>query len=519
MAQVITRKTIAKHSGITWKDIMFYCFGDFGNCLIFACANVLLNKYYTSCLMFNPAYIIIIFAIARIWDAVNDPIMGRIADKMKPNKHGKFKRWFLYISVPYAIATVLMFVQNGPAKVIEGYCVAPWQYILAGLTYIFFGMCMTAIQIPYGSLASVVTVDSKERAKLSIARGIAGNLGGMPVLAVKALSFKTEEGASVVKWGPLIIGVGILGVLSIVFMLLCYKGSKERWEPKPAPREKGAFKKAIGRITHSRSMLSICVISVIVAGGGMFKGVITPFISADFFGYEGAMTILPDVFDCVGVAVTMFLVPVISKKMGKKESSAAGLYFATLMNALMMLLFFLVKFDAFGEAKNATAPYILYVVGNFLSGIGSGFFSCLLWGMAADAIDEIQINTGIREDGTSYSIMMFSRKIGQTAAFCGGQGILLAIGYTGGIALDLSQKTSLWFIAMGTVIACYGVGALLFTFWYPISKARLEEIQDEKEVMLAKLEAVKIKAKNPYTGILSEAAPATAGAGKKGSKK
>ncbi|MCQ2794969.1 MAG: MFS transporter [Bacilli bacterium] len=515
MAQVISRKTIAEHSGINWKDILFYCFGDFGNCLVFACANVLLNKYYTSCLMFNPAYIIIIFAIARIWDAVNDPIMGRIADGMKPHKkRGKFKRWFLYISIPYAVATILMFCQFGPTKVIDGYCAAPWQYILAGFTYILFGMCMTAIQIPYGSLASVVTLDSKERSKLSIARGVAGNIGGMPVLAVKALAFKTNEetGGSVVDFKPLIIGVAILAAFAILFMLLCYKGSKERWIPEPAPKEKGAFKKAIGRITHSRSMLSICVISVIVAGGGMFKGVITPFISADFFGYDGVMTILPDIFDCVGIAVTMFLVPVISKRMGKKESSAAGLYFAALVNAVMMLIFFMVNFDVFGEAKNATAPYMLYVVGNFLSGLGSGFFNCLLWGMAADAIDEIQINTGIREDGTSYSIMMFSRKIGQTIAFCGGQGILLAIGFTGGIALDLQQKTALWFVAMGTVIACYALGAILFTFWYPIDKSRLEEIQDEKEIMLATAEKKKITAHNPRTKFINNRAKAAAGA-------
>ncbi|MCQ2794215.1 MAG: MFS transporter [Bacilli bacterium] len=502
MAQVISRKTIAEHSGITWKDIMFYCFGDFGNCLIFACANVLLNKYYTSCLMFNPAYIIIIFAVARVWDALNDPIMGRIADRMKPNKYGKFKRWFLYMSVPYAIATLLMFCQYGPAAA-DGISAAPWQYVLAGFTYILFGMCMTAIQIPYGSLANVVTLDSKERSKLSIARGIAGNLGGMPVLAIKALAFKTNEetGGSVVDWKPLIIGVTILAIFSVVFMLLCYKGSKERWVPNPAPREKGAFKKAIGRITHSRSMLAICVISVIVAGGGMFKGVITPFISADFFGYDGVMTILPDIFNCVGVAVTMFLVPLVSRKMGKKESSAAGLYFSTLINTLMTFIFFMVDFDVFGEAKNATAPYILYVACNFLSGLGSGFFDCLLWGMAADAIDEIQINTGIREDGTSYSIMMFSRKIGQTIAFCGGQVILLLIGYTGGIALDLQQKTTLWFVAMGTVIACYAIGAILFTFWYPIDKSRLEEIQDEKEIMLAMAEKKKISAHDPKNKI------------------
>lgn len=481
------RATIAKYSGINWKDILFYSFGDFGNCFIFACANVLLNKYYTSCLMFNPAYIIIIFAIARIWDAINDPIMGRIADRMKPNKFGKFKRWFLYVSIPYAVATVCMFLQHGIAKGVSGYCENPGVYILAGFTYILFGMCMTAIQIPYGSLASCVTLDSKERSKLSIARGIAGNLGGLPVLAVKALAFKNdpETGASIVKWEPLIIGVAILAVLAAVFMLLCYKFTKERWIPEPKNVEKGAFKKAINRITHNRAMLSICVISVLVAGGGMFKSVITPFISADFFGYAGWATIMPDLFDMLGIAVTMFVVPLVSRKMGKKESAAAGLYFATAINVAIMFLFFMVKFKPDGSTERATAPYILYITGNFLSGIGTGFFSCLLWGMVADAIDDIQIKTHIREDGTSYSILMFSRKIGQTVAFCGGQAILLAIGYVGGVQLNVGQKTTLWFVAMVTLIVCYGVGALLFTFWYPIDKNRLEVIEDEKEKLLA----------------------------------
>ena len=481
----ISRQHIAKYSGINWKDILFYCFGDFGNCLIFATANVLLNKYYTNCLMFNPVYIIVIFAICRIWDAINDPIMGRLADKFKPNRFGKFKRWFLFLTIPYAIATVLMFAQHGVEAGVSGYCENPGIYVMAGITYMLFGMCMTAIQIPYGSLASVVTVDTKERAKLSIARGIAGNLGGLPVLAVKALAFKTEEGKSVVSWEPLIIGVTLLAVFAIISMLLCYKGSKERWIPEPKEVEKGAFKKALGRIVHNRAMLSICVISILVAGGGMFKNVITPFVSSDFFGYDGPMTILPDLADILGIAVTMFMVPIVSKKIGKKESSALGLYFATAINVAIMFLFFMLKFNEKGVATNPTVPYMLYVSGNFLSGLGTGFFSCLTWGMVADAIDDIHIKTHIREDGTSYSMLMFGRKVGQTVAFCGGQGILVGIGYTATKSLSMNQKIGLWFIAMLTVIICYGVGALLFTFWYPINRNRLEQIQDEKEKLLA----------------------------------
>jgi len=108
--------------------------------------------------------------------------------------------------------------------------------------------------------------------------------------------------------------------------------------------------------------------------------------------------------------------------------------------------------------------------------------------MVADCIDDIEIKSGIREDGTSYSILMFFRKIGQTFSFVIGQAILIAIGYAGTqkAVLSYAQKTGMWFSANAVLIACYGIGALLFTFWYPINKTKLEEIQDAKELMLEK---------------------------------
>lgn len=477
----ISRSEIAKHSGITWKDILFYCFGDFGNCLVFAVANVLLTKYYNDCLLFNPIYVIIIFVIARVWDAVNDPIMGRIADKMKPNKHGKFKRWFLYISIPYALATVLMIIQQG------GFVGAsvPWHaYVVAGITYILFGMCMTAIQIPYGSLASVVTLDAKERGKLSIARGVAGNLGGLPVLIVKAYAFQTDPTTGKdVRWQPLVIGVAILALFSIVFMLLCYYGTKERATPKEVPHEKGAFKKSIHRITHNRAMLSLCVIAVIVAGGGMFNSVVSVFVSMDFFSTQGFLTILPDIFDGLGIVFTIFLVPVFMRKFGKKESVAMGLCFATLIQIAQVFIILMPR-------QTSITPYYIYIITKFLCGLGAGFFNSLLWGMVADCCDDIQIKTGIREDGTTYSILMFSRKIGQCLAFVAGQLILVGINYYGfkkiGQKLDVPAQNMLFLLATIIPLCCYGAGALLFIFWYPINKNRLEEIQDAKELLLEK---------------------------------
>ena len=489
MEQTISRKTIASRSGITWKDILFYSMGDFGICFLFAVGNSLLSTYYANCLLFNPLYVIIIFAVARIWDAINDPIMGRIADKWKPNKHGKYRRWLFYMAFPFAAATILMMLQWGPMGVNN--TADWWQYLLAGITYIFYGMTLTAIQIPYGSLVNCVTADAKERSKLSIARGVAGNLGGLPVLAVKALCLPKINGEVVFSYTPMIVGVAILGVFSMTFLILCAKFTKERNLAKPVVREKGAFIKAMGRITHNRAMLSICTIAVLLAGGSMFSSVISVFVTKDFFNQGGFFTILPDILNIAGIFLTMFIVPVFSRKFGKKESTAIGSIFCVVIFTLQLCIFWL-------PHRTEVYPYYLYVICNFLSGLGSGFFNLLLWGMIGDAVDDIYIKTGIREDGTSYSILMFSRKVGQTVAWCSGQGILVAVGYfeAGQKITEEWQYTLFWFLSNGIPLACFALGAILFIFWFPISKKRLEEIQDAKELMLRKEEAAK-KGKKP----------------------
>lgn len=487
----IRRSAIAKRSGLKWKDYLCYSLGDFGICLVFAAANTLLNAYYTKCLMFNPIYVIVIFAIARIWDAINDPIMGRIADRMKPNKFGKYKRWFLYMCFPFAASTILMFCMNTPQAIAENFNSCPWQYVVAGITYILFGMTMTAIQIPYGSLASAVTADAKDRGKLSIWRGVAGNLGGLPILAVKAccLGDKTPEAPGGFYWLPMIIGVSVLAIFAIIFMLICYKGNVERNAPKQTIREKGAFKKAMSRIVHNRAMLSICVIAVILAGGSMFNGVVSVFVSTDFFNKTGFLATLPDILNILGIFITMFIVPIMARKLGKKEATTIGAIFCVLVYVFQLFIYFMPR-------KVADYPYYLYVVCNFLSGLGSGFFNLLLWGMVGDATDDIYVKTGIREDGTSYSILMFSRKIGQTIAFCGGQGILVGIGYVASQSLTPAQETMLWFLSTCIPLACFLAGTLLFIFWFPISKKRLEEIQDAKELLLEKEEKEVAKTNN-----------------------
>ena len=100
---------IARTSGIKAKDKIGYAMGDVASCLVFGLTQSILNKYYTDILQIGVLSVMIMTIIARIWDAINDPIWGRLIDRAKPKKDGRYRRWMKIFAVPVALSAILMF--------------------------------------------------------------------------------------------------------------------------------------------------------------------------------------------------------------------------------------------------------------------------------------------------------------------------------------------------------------------------------------------------------------------------
>ena len=147
---------IAKTSGINARDKIGYAMGDVASLLVFGLVQSVLQKYYTDVLGLSVVSIMVMFIVARVWDAINDPIWGRIVDIVKPRPEGRYRRWLKVFAIPVAVSAVLMFVKI-PGLSQHGYIV------YATVTYILFGMLYTCINIPYGSMAQVITSDEGER--------------------------------------------------------------------------------------------------------------------------------------------------------------------------------------------------------------------------------------------------------------------------------------------------------------------------------------------------------------------
>ena len=157
--------SIAATSGIKAKDKIGYLMGDFGSLCVFGLVQSVLNIYYTDFLKISAASVLVMMIVARVWDAINDPIWGRIIDSAKPRRDGRYRHWIKIFAVPLAVSALLMFVDVRSLPI-------GGRIAFIYVTYILFGMLYTCINIPYGSLAQVVTSSDKERSSLSVFRSV-----------------------------------------------------------------------------------------------------------------------------------------------------------------------------------------------------------------------------------------------------------------------------------------------------------------------------------------------------------
>ena len=467
----MTGSNIARTSGIRLKDKIGYAFGDLASCLVFGLTQSVLNKYYTDVLEISVLHVMIMTIIARIWDAINDPIWGRIIDRAKVGKDGRYRRWIKIFSLPVALAAVLMFLD------VRGMVPAgrlAWIYI----TYILFGMLYTCINIPYGSLAQVITSDDKERSSLSVFRSIGSTFGAMPAMVLASVCYVTlADGTKQMDYKKVFIGVCLIAALSVIFYLLCYRLSKERVESKPEAAKKGASSEVIRALLKSRPFMAVCLASMLYLAAQMFGQGYNTYLFHYYFEKPG-LTMLPTVFQYLPVAVVMFFATKLGNKFGRKEVCSFGMLIAAVFYIILFLL----------SLMGVTSVW-LYLLANLMAGIGTAFLFLLVWVLATDAIDYNRVTYGLKDEATSYAFYSFMRKLGQTVATVLINVPLLRIGYNGSElkteGLSASALKTMYNYSVMIPAVLFLLVFILLKFVYPLDKKRIDKLQEEKEASLA----------------------------------
>ncbi len=457
---------IERTSGIKFIDKFGYALGDFASLTVFGLTASLLNIFYTDSLGIPAGWLIYLFLVARVWDAINDPIWGRIIDKCNATKQGRYRPWLLRMAIPLGLSAILMFAKLPGLSTTQ-------YYVYAFITYILFGMVYTCINIPYGSLASVITTNDKERVALSTFRSVGSVFGNFPVLILTMLPYTTEIAIGSGKVSVLFIGVCCIALISVLGFVLSYKFTKERVPVQPQkPKEKGETMAVIKHLFKSRPFVSLCLASMLLIAGQMFTQGYYMYLFKYYFKAQG-LYILVQVAQYLPVAVLMFFMGKLVRKYGRKEICALGMLFAGIVN---FVLFFM-------QTQNVWA--FLAVI--LLSGIGSTFFFLQVWTLVTDTIDYNEVSSGKREDATSYAFFSFTRKIGQTVAGIFVNLCLVWIGYNVDTTANTPTALSkMYNLAVLIPAVMYILMFIVLWFMYPLDKKNIALLQIQKEQNLKK---------------------------------
>ena len=440
------------------RDKIGYMFGDFGNDFMFLFASIFLMTFYTDVLGLPSAAVGTLFLVARCVDAVTDITMGRIVDNAKPAKDGRFRCWIRRIAGPVAVASFLMY-QSGMAGAPE------WlKYVYMYGTYLLWGSVFyTAVNIPYGSMASAITSEPDERSALSTFRGVGATLASMFVSVVGPQLLYNTEG-KVISGSRFTLVAGVFSICTIICYIICYRLTTERVKLKQKPKsEQPNLLANLKGLTKNRALMAIIGAAIFLLLSMLMTQTMNQYLFRLYFQNKDALSLLSFCGSLLSLALAPCIVP-ISRRFGKKEAAALG----TGIAAVAYFILF------FAKVENVWVFVILALLGM----VGTNFFNLVIWANITDVIDYQEILTGVREDGTVYAIYSFARKLGQ--ALAGGLGgyALTLVGYSSERAaagLEQSGEVLSGIYVAATLVPalCFLAVFLLLTFAYPLTRQKV----------------------------------------------
>ena len=437
------------------KDKLGYMFGDFGNDFTFILSSMMLMKFYSDVMGVSVGLVGIMMMVARFVDAFTDVAMGQIVDRSKPRAKGKFLPWIRRMCGPVAIASFLLYAswfQNMPMafKIF-------WMFF----TYLLWGSIFyTSINIPYGSMASAISGDPKERAQLSNWRTIGATLAGtfIGVVLPMIVYYKDANGNDVLSGSKVTIAALICSIGAVVCYMLCYTMCTERVKVEQKT-EKFDLGELLSGLVHNKALIGIVVASVCMLLVQLTMQTMTVYVYPNYFGNTKAQS-MAGLVGMVMVFICSAFTVKLSQKFGRKELAIFGSLFGA-------VIFFVTWMT---HTHNAWLFVGMYA----LAYIGLAIFSLICWAMITDVIDDTEVQTGERSDGTIYAVYSFARKLGQ-AASSGVSGLLLSlIGYSQATAFEESVVNGIFNMTCLVPAIGFLLLAAVLKFLYPLDKKRVE---------------------------------------------
>lgn len=394
------------------------------------------------------ATLTLIMTIAKIWDAVNDPIIGVLIDRSH-GKNGKLRPFLLGSAVPVMLLTILLFLF--PASWSEGA-----KLTLFAVTYLLWDAAYTFCDVPYWALSGAMTYDQDERTKtIALARTF-GNVGlGVITLLGANLAGWLSFGEETTKTGW-ILAITVVSVVGMGLFTLAYFGTKER----TTNSEKETSLKEIWKMVKENKPLQLVFLGSVLGFGRVLIQVsgatvaLLTFGSADNFIFMGAAIL-------VSMIAATVACPAILRRVGKRNL----MIWSSLISSVFYAAMYFVPLDQF---------YVLCGL-IFFTGFALGFFMVLQTAMIADSVDYMEDRTGTRSEGVCFSALTFTGKLMNALATLSFMVIMLIVGYEDGVEITHTiQKGALFGISVVPAISV-ALSVIPFFFYKDYKRGAVED--------------------------------------------
>lgn len=379
----------------------------------------------------------VIITVAKLADAISDPVMGSLVD-MTRTRWGKMRPYILFSAVPVAVLSTLLFAIPDISEA--------GKLVFFGICYFLWGFAYTVCDVPFWGLIGSAFPDPKERtgvvAQVRAFGGISLGIAtlGLPWLAL-ALSFSPETTAA--GWT---LAVAAASVVGMGLFVLSFFNTREKAR---GDRERLSFRQLFTTLFKNTPLLMVLLGSVlgfgrnmVQAGGAVF--VVIAYGSEAYFTLIGASVI-------VGMVLASFLTPLALRVMTGKSL----IMWSSLVAAVFYVLMYLAGFE----------DIVAVLVFIFLTGLSLGVFVVVQTTMIADAVDDIERRTGIRNDGISFSTLTFVSKVMSALAVLVFGIIIVVAGYEAGVTVT-PEMQNIVFIGLTLVpaVSCL-ISAVPFLFY------------------------------------------------------
>ena len=439
------------------KDYIWFSLTQFACSAITGLAQGYLLFFYTSIMNIPLTYVGTMFLIAKIWDGINDPIMGVIVDKTR-SKMGKMRPYLLWASIPYAVCTILMFINfRGMSSV--------GKIVFMYVTYILFSTVGTAVEVPLQGLPAVVSPNVDERTKIISISRILGSIGEQSALVLISFGLLvTNDNYEFTYTGTAVV----IGVIAPIFMVISALVLKERIEPtNQIPKWSEGFK----YLFKNKPFLILICSNLLTFFRNLVSAAIM-YVVAYIYG-KGSLQIAFALPGAIASMIGMLFAPKLKRHFNAKQL----FIIATIWHSVCLVGVYFV---------GMTVPWYLIAILMFFTMLPVGVLNVVPHLMAADTIDYWEHKTGQRQEGITYSLMGLRSKVSSGLkdyflTFLLGYFLFSQpLGFVEGHVPVQSEYTKGGLFAIYTIIpAVLNLVSIVPMLFYNLTGARIRNIQEE----------------------------------------